>query len=197
QVRTATADFQLESTLADPGREVATRQVLARIAGDSPAVYAVVAQTGLSSLVRRNLHRFLASAFTSSERYATVLRHPEAVERALALFGASEYLTDVLVRYPEEIALLDAAPAAAAGPALFAAEEEPPPRDAVLEYVASSGDGGEQLALLRQQYRRRTFAIAAADVLTARDVFAALRENSAAADAAIVAAVAMAGASEM
>src|SRR5439155_4108701 len=55
---------------------------------------------------RKNLYRFFGSALTSSERYAAVLRHPAAVERALALFESSDYLTDILIRHPDEIATL-------------------------------------------------------------------------------------------
>ncbi len=64
-------------------------------------------RSDFSQHTRRNLDRFLGSAGTTSERYGAVLRAPAAVERALTIFEFSEFLTDILVRHPEEIALLD------------------------------------------------------------------------------------------
>src|SRR5437899_10562248 len=69
-------------------------------------LYQITSRQDLVTQTRKNLFRFLSSAFTSSERYAAVLRHPEAVSRALALFETSDYLTDILIRHPEEIATL-------------------------------------------------------------------------------------------
>src|SRR2546430_7030984 len=46
--------------------------------------YQIASRQDLVPQTRKNLFRFLSSAFTSSERYAAVLRHPEAVSRALA-----------------------------------------------------------------------------------------------------------------
>src|SRR5438105_3326153 len=81
-------------------------QLLDRLASDSPALLAIARQPDLTASARRNLFRFLSSAITSSERYASVRSNPDALSRAMALFDSSEYLTEILVRHPEEIASL-------------------------------------------------------------------------------------------
>ena len=115
-------------------------------------------------MARRNLFRFLSSALTSSERYAAVVRHPEAVERALGILDASEYLTEILVRHPEEIATLaslEEVPSRAGSGYLF---DHPlsgggTQSDPVFAYVASSSSSyGEKLSLLRRHYRHRELA---------------------------------------
>src|SRR5581483_6782486 len=146
---------------------------------------------------RRNLFRFLSSAFTSSERYAAVLRHAAAVDQALVLFESSDYLTDILVRYPDEIATLaplgDAA--RSVGAPLFGDHFSAPRAiDPAFAYIAGSpASYSEKLAVLRQHYRHREFASAARDVLEFRPVYESLSSNSAAADDAIAAALSLAG----
>src|SRR5208283_1139809 len=81
--------------------------VMQRLAIDSPQLREIAGRPELSQHARRNLERFLSSAGTTSERYGAVLRSPEAVERALDIFEFSEYLTDILVRHPAEVSLLE------------------------------------------------------------------------------------------
>ncbi|PYX04033.1 MAG: hypothetical protein DMG85_18550, partial [Acidobacteria bacterium] len=102
----ADVEFQLRSTPEPTTADQSNQQILERLASDAPWLYQIASRQGLVPQTRKNLFRFLSSAFTSSERYAAVLRHPEAVSRALALFETSDYLTDILIRHPEEIATL-------------------------------------------------------------------------------------------
>ena len=81
--------------------------MMQRLAVDSPQLREIAARADLSQHARRNLDRFLSSAGTTSERYGAVLRSPEAVERALTIFEFSEFLTDILVRHPAEVSLLE------------------------------------------------------------------------------------------
>ncbi len=98
-------DFQLwPDTAATP--ESTYSQMLQRLAIDSPQLREIAVRAELSQHARRNLDRFLSSAGTTSERYGAVLRSAGAVEQALTIFEFSEFLTDVLVRHPEEVALL-------------------------------------------------------------------------------------------
>ena len=83
-----------------------TRRRLERLATDAPALYEVVGRSDLNPQARKNLYRFLGSAFGSSLRYATVLQHQQGIRRALALFETSDYLTEILIRHPEEIVTL-------------------------------------------------------------------------------------------
>jgi len=188
--------FRLAATLEASGDQ-SYQQMLERLAVDSPAIYAIAARRELPSHARRNLHRFLSAAFTGSERYAAVLREPQALERALRLFATSDFLTEILLRHPEEIATLASISAEAATDesCLFADTQPARPGDPVFEYAATAALArSERLALLRQHYRHRVFATAARDVMELRPVYDSLAEMTAAADDALRAAVAMAGA---
>ena len=83
-----------------PSAENSYSQIMQRLAVDAPRLLDVISHADLSPHARRNLDRFLSSAATNSERYGAVLRSPEAVEHALTIFEFSNYLTDILVRYP-------------------------------------------------------------------------------------------------
>jgi len=128
-----------------------------------------------------------------------VLRHPEAVSRALALFETSDYLTDILIRHPEEIATLaelGETPSRVGSGYLF---EGPLSKgreigDPVFAYLGmSKAPYGEKLSLLRQHYRHRVFAAGARDVTELRNVYESLGTTTAAAEDAIAAAFALAG----
>ncbi len=192
----SSADFQLGTQLFAAAREPAEAQMMERLAADSPQLYAVVQSAELDLPARRQLNRFLSAAFTSSERYAAVTRAPEALERAIRLFGVSDYLTDMLVRHPEEIATVGRMGARREpGSELFrAAAGYEPAADPVFEYLgASSAPYGEKLGLLRQHYRHRVFVSGARDVVELRPVYESLAGTSAAAEAAISAALSIAG----
>ncbi len=190
---------QGEFRLAPPeiGREHSYQQILERLAMDSPALYEVAAQRDLTSHTRRNLQRFLSAAFTSSERYAALVHNPEAVERAMRLFQVSDYLTDILVRHPQEIGTIveitESTNRENSG-ALFATEGLlGAGTDPVFAYLAASpAPRSEKLAMLRQHYRHRVFSSGARDVMEVRPVYDSLSEMSAAADNAIGAALAIA-----
>jgi len=199
-LETAEAEFQLRGTPEPTTADQSNQQILDRLAGDVPELYQIANRHDLSPQARKNLFRFLSAAFTSSERYAAVVRHPEAVARGLALFEASDYLTDILMRHPEEVATL-------------AEVSEPPSRvgstylfdgplgqgrgagDPVFAYLASAGvPYGEKLSLLRQHYRHRIFAAGARDITELRGVYESLGETTNAAEDAIAAAYGIAGA---
>src|SRR2546423_14599285 len=102
----ADVEFQLRSTPEPTTADQSNQQILERLASDAPWLYQIANRQDLVPQTRKNLFRFLSSAFTSSERYAAVLRHPEAVSRALALFETYVYLTDCLIFIPGECATL-------------------------------------------------------------------------------------------
>jgi [glutamine synthetase] adenylyltransferase / [glutamine synthetase]-adenylyl-L-tyrosine phosphorylase len=194
------APFELRGPLEPGAADQSNQQILERLATDSPSLRAIVTRSELSPQARTNLFRFLWSAFTSSERYAALIRYPEAVARALTLFETSDYLTDILVRHPEEIATLadlDDAPSTAGSGHLFGS----PPSfgravgDPVFAYLAESpASYGEKLAFLRKHYRHRVFAAGARDITEQRDVYSSFASTSAAAEDAIAAAFQIAGA---
>ncbi len=195
-------DFELRSALEPATADASSRQILERLAADAPALYRTAIRPDLSPQARKNLFRFLGSAFTSSQRYGAVVRHADAVERALTLFESSDYLTDILIRHPEEIATLahlDASPPRPGSPYLFESVLAPAPAatDPVFAYLASAPAlYGEKLSLLRQHYRHRVLAAGAKDVSEARGAYESFAETTAAADDAIAAAFALAGSPE-
>jgi glutamate-ammonia-ligase adenylyltransferase len=192
--------FELRGPLEPGAADQSNQQILERLATDSPALRAIVTRADMSAQARANLFRFLWSAFTSSERYAAVIRYPEAVARGLALFDSSAYLTDILVRHPEEIATLgdlDDAPSSSGTGHLFGSSVTlgRAVSDPVFAYLADSpAPYGERLALLRKHYRHRIFAAGARDITEQRDVYTSLASTSAAAEDAVAAAFQIAGA---
>ncbi len=173
--------------------------LMERLAIDSPGWSEIATRSELSQHARRNLDRFLSSAGTTSERYGEVVRSPDAVERALTIFEFSEYLTDILVRHPGEVGLLDqieVRPDPSAGE-LFdqGSAAQDMDRDPVFAYLARDKvDRSEAMSILRRHYRRRMFLSGARDLFQSRDVFESLTDNTAAADAAVQAALAIAAA---
>ena len=152
----------------------------------------------LSQPARKNLYRFLEAAFGSSRRYAAMLRHQEGVRRALVLFESSEYLTEILIRHPEEIVTLaeleESAPRAQ-GRYLFEKSLglSETARDPVFAYLADSPSPyAEKLAWLRQHFRHRAFVVGARDVIEGRDVYDSFKATTAAAEDVMAAAVRMA-----
>jgi glutamate-ammonia-ligase adenylyltransferase len=180
-----------------PSAENSYSQVMQRLATDAPRLLDVVSQANLSPHARRNLDRFLSSAATNSERYGAVLRSPAAVEHALTIFECSNYLTDILVRYPADVALLDdvrVQPDTEAA-ALFdvPTDQSNAAADSALAYLSQNGvDRQEALVLMRQRFRQALFISGARDLYSVRDVFQALAENTTAADRALRSALAIA-----
>src|SRR5205814_224640 len=145
-----------------------------------------------------------SSAYSSSDRYAAVLRSQEAIARSLPVFENSEYLTEILVRYPEELTTLGEfqlqAPRVSSAslfdvPATEFGDGQLSSGDPVFHYIASSTAAyGEKIALLRQQFRHRMFASGARDLAEHRSVYSSLAETNSAAEDAIAAAFSLAGA---
>ena len=187
------SDFHLQPS-AESVSEPSFQQMLTRLAADAPQLYEV-ARRDISPNARRNLQRFLSSAFTSSERYAVVAANPAALERALTLFETSEFLTDVLVRHPEEILSLSAAPSPLNAPELFAPPSELGGSASLVDLIAHTSIAhGEKLALLRQFYRHRVFLAGTQDVEQHRAVYESLRDATSAAFDVIRAALVLADA---
>ncbi len=180
-----------------PSAENSYSQILQRLAVDAPRLLEVISNASLSSHARRNLDRFLSSAATNSERYGAVLRSPDAVERALTIFEHSNYLADILVRYPADVELLSRIHEQheTEDAVLFDVppDQVSPIPDPILAYLSMVNvDRQEALGLQRQQFRQNLFVSAARDLYQGRGVYQALRENSTAADRALQSALSMA-----
>ena len=195
----AQSEFRLQTRTAASG-DHSTQVLLAKLAEDAPSLSAVLKSLESGSAARKNLLRFLGSAFTSSERYAAVLRHQDAIARAIAVFGLSEYLTDALVRYPDEVASLaevaPSRPAWSGGRLLNLPEQDGfASRDPVFAYVAESWAGqDEKVAMLRRHFRHCMFVSGARDATEVRPIYSSLADTTAAAEDAISAAFSISGA---
>jgi len=193
-------EFKLLSALEPATSDPSSQQIVERLATDAPALYEIANRRDLNPQARKNFYRFLGSAFSSSQRYAGVLRNQEAVGRALALFETSDYLTEILIRHPEEIvtlAELDEVVPPTGGRYLFEkslglAETA---RDPVFAYLADSpATHAEKLALLRQHFRHRAFVVGARDVIELRGVYESFEATTAAAEDVMATAVHLADA---
>ena len=191
--------FELQTAEIEFGRVPSDQQVLRQLGVDSPALYRIASNPELEAHTRRNLFKFLSSAFTSAERYRAVADAPDAVERALELFRTSEFLTDILIRHPEDVASLNDLRTSSTrhqNEVLFATDDliRGGHSEGLEDYLASDAlTWSEGMALLRRRFRYRMFLSGARDVIEARPVFASLADTTAAAEEAIAAAWAMVG----
>jgi len=193
------SEFRLQSRVAAVGDQP-IHVLLERLAEDAPTLSSALKKFDSASTQHKNLLRFLGAAFGSSERYAAVLRHQDAIVRSIAVFGMSEYLTDILVRYPDEVATLAEVapnrPAWSGGHLLNLSEEDGfAVRDPVFAYLANSRAWhAEKIAMLRRHFRHCMFTSGARDVTERRPIYSSFADTTAAAEDAISAAFAMAGA---
>jgi len=179
--------------------EASNRRLLEALAVNAPAIHHLATRADLNPVARKNLFRFLDSAFTSSARFEIVAAHPKALESALCLFEGSEYLSQILIRHPEEIATLselNCAPARAGSGYLF---EQPgagarASHDPVLDHLVSWDlPHTEKLAVLRRHCLHRIFAVGATDLLEVRSVYHSLGLTTAIAEDAVRCALGLAG----
>ncbi|HUO59692.1 MAG TPA: hypothetical protein VMU24_03425, partial [Candidatus Acidoferrales bacterium] len=155
--------------------EQGSSQLLSRLQADSPMLAEFAAQAPLGSVLRKNLYRFLGAATTSTERYRSVLQHADKVKKAGPLFAHSDFATDLLVRYPEEIQFL---------------EQREPHLQSLVARVKELRDQHEVMAELRSSFRHATFVVTAHDVLQPRSVWSSLGELTSAANEVVSAALA-------
>ena len=195
----AVDDFRLRSVPEAFSAEQSHQQLLERLADDAPALARALTALPSASAGRRNAFRFLGAAFSTSDRYAAILREQRAIVESLPLFESSEYLTEILVRHPEEVATLarirSSVPQAAnAGLFNLFGAADSVRNDSVFAYIARSNSAhSERIALLRRHFRHCAFASGARDLLEQRPVYPALAETSSAAEEAISAAFGIAG----
>ena len=196
----AADEFQLRSLPEASVTDQSNQQLLERLAEDAPELSRALKGEVPGSAERKNLLRFLSSTFSSSERYAAVLRDQAAVARSLRLFKLSEYLVEILVRHPEEVSALaeiQSSSARLTSGNLFnlSPDDRFAGPDPVFAYVASSvTEHREKIALLRRHFRHCMFASGARDIAELRPIYFSLAETTVAAEEAITAAFGISGA---
>ncbi|HEX8926557.1 MAG TPA: hypothetical protein VF786_12235 [Terriglobales bacterium] len=154
--------------------EQGNSQLLNRLQTDSPLLAEFAAQAQLGSVLRKNLYRFLSAAITSAERYRAVLQHAEKVKLAEPLFAHSDFATNLLVRYPEEIEFVDA---------------QAVPKHSLLHGVGGVRDAHEVMAELRSWFRHANFVATAYELQHPSPVWSSLKHLTAAADEVVAAAL--------
>ncbi|MBV9183808.1 MAG: hypothetical protein JO356_21095, partial [Acidobacteria bacterium] len=192
-------EFRLQSRSEGAFSEQGYGQMVERLGEDAPQLASLLKAAQPGSLARKNLLRLLSAAFASSARYATLIREQAALARSQAVFASTEYLTELLVRHPEEVATLgdivsSDREAHGASLLIFPEQDSLSARDPVFSYIASTdAPPSERIALLRRYFRHRMFRSGARDVVELRPIYQALSETSSAAEEAIAAALGIAG----
>ena len=196
-------DFQLRAQAEGSALDPSPQQLRERLAEDAPDLSRVFEGESLSVTGRKNLLRFLGSGYGSSERYRLILRHQHAIARSVRIFDSSEYLTEILARYPDEIETLSeinsSVPGVGGGlfdllPPLLGEDQFASSGDAVFAYISNStASPADKIALLRRHFRHRMFASGARDIVELRPIYSSFAETTSAAEAAISAAFGIAG----
>jgi glutamine synthetase adenylyltransferase len=155
--------------------------VLERLAEDAPSIAALARRDDLHATTRRHVERWLSAAAATPERYARVIAAPLAAEKALLVLEASEYVADVLARFPHDVVVFGGV------------EQDPGAAPCRPGYLFPEQERGEALSRLRERFRQRMLACAAKDIFESPAVYSSLANTTAAADEAIRSAVAIAG----
>jgi len=193
----AEADFQLlGDTVEARGFDA---HLMQQLAADVPALCQLTHRGNLHPETRKNLIRFLSSAFSSSQSWGVLRRYAATVESALPLFETSGYLSDILVRHPDEIAVLENLPKGivrlGSGDLFRKLSRESVASDPVLAYIAEADLTLQQkLAHLRKRQRQLELSTGARDILQPRNVYESLACTTDMAEDAITTAFRIAGA---
>jgi glutamate-ammonia-ligase adenylyltransferase len=197
-----TASFELKPSGGgtEPGRH-SYPAMLRLLDSRAPDLARRLREADFPARVRPRAARFLAALLASPEILSWVGKHPAAWERALEVFRASECLSDLLVRHPQELVALDpkALPPASVSqlampldllpvsvdPSGVGFEDSaqhlgPGPRPPDPWTWVNDSDLGirEKTDRLRQYFRARTVDLGARDCVRMDDVFASLRDWS-------------------
>lgn len=195
-------EFRLQTRSEIPTADQSNQLLMEKLAEDAPEVARALQAATLSG--RKNLLRFLSSAYGSSEQYATVVNYQRAIARCSSVFELSEYLSECLVRYPQEVSTLaevhsNAPPLPGANlfavPASMFDEALLKEGDAVFDYIANStASEAQKVGLLRRHFRHLMFASGTRDLVEQRSIYGSFSETTVAAEQAISAAFRIAGA---
>jgi [glutamine synthetase] adenylyltransferase / [glutamine synthetase]-adenylyl-L-tyrosine phosphorylase len=160
-------------------------------------------QASIPDRARKNAVRFLGHLLSSSELFAQARENPARFDRALQLIGVSEYLAELLIHHPEDLAALDSNSVSSSGAAQLDMALEGdceagsplvvPADPSIFPWTAAPGWGlREEMALLRRHYRAQKLVLSSRDCGSLGSVFTSLKNWSALARRAISTALAAA-----
>src|SRR5205809_145024 len=81
------------------------RSTLEFLDAQAPEVAELVRKAEIPERARPNVARFFASLLGSSERFRLAREQPQLVHRAVEVIGASDYMGELLIHHPEDIAV--------------------------------------------------------------------------------------------
>jgi [glutamine synthetase] adenylyltransferase / [glutamine synthetase]-adenylyl-L-tyrosine phosphorylase len=178
---------------------------LSFLEAQAPELAAVVKDASLSERARPAAARLFAALLGTSERFALARQQPQRLKRALEVMATSDYLAELLIRHPEDLATFNSIGSAFFDSVELGPEVRPAPADQMEIPLDRAGqlsppepftwategnlDLRQQMAVLRRQYRAGVMTLGARDVTGLDSVFASLARWSALASQAIATAL--------
>jgi [glutamine synthetase] adenylyltransferase / [glutamine synthetase]-adenylyl-L-tyrosine phosphorylase len=181
------ATFELKpltGVVTDQGLQ-SYESTLALLETQAPDLARVVRVVSVPDRARKNVTRLLANLFGSSERFALARREPERVRRALELLGVSDYLGELLIRHPEDLAVLEPVEHSEKSVVSYGNESGQieiglgevggSAMPAAFPWASAVGLGlREKMALLRRHYRTEALQLGAQDCPGLPSIFGSL-----------------------
>ncbi len=192
------------AVLEDPGN-ASFATVLNFLDARAPGLAAVVRKFSLPDAARSNAAALLGSLFSSADHFAIVRENPGKLEQALMILRSSEYLAELLVHHPEDLAAIGGekqeeleTPAGQMAIPLSAQNggevNSLAPACEPFPWVRESGwDARQQMAVLRKHFRAQSLALSARDLAAMPSVFTSLGRWSALASRSVSSALWVAG----
>jgi [glutamine synthetase] adenylyltransferase / [glutamine synthetase]-adenylyl-L-tyrosine phosphorylase len=197
-----TAPFELKPSTAgtEPGRH-SYPSMLRLLDSRAPDLARRLREASLPARIRPRVVRFLAALLPSPETLAWASEHPAAWELALEVLRASECLSDLLIRHPQDLAGLDSK-TPMPGSVYQLAMQIDLPRESAESSVVGFAESTPHLLLesrppvpwawvndrdlkirekpdrLRQHFRASTLSLGARDCVQISDIFDSLRRWS-------------------
>jgi glutamate-ammonia-ligase adenylyltransferase len=199
--RAGAAAFDLKPLPTLPSEHSASSldSILAFLDAQAPELAERVRSVPLPERGRRNVARFFSSLLGAAERFELAREQPERLRSALDILRASDYLGELLIHHPEDVAAMEAAGPASPMPGAAAQMEMPivgaemRPHAAPYSWAIAPGLGmAEKMALLRRHFRARVLSLGAADLEGLGSIFAALDRWSTLAARSVATALALA-----
>jgi len=172
--------YALEPLIAPVGDHAphSYKSLLEYLDTQAPELAALVRNAKIPDRTRKNVTRLFGALLAHPEGFGYACQQPECVERALQIAGSSEYLTDLLVHHPEDIAALDCPEARHPAPEDQAEMNIGLEKAITLEPFAWVTEGAfdvrEKMALLRRNFRSTVLELGAADLADLAGIFARL-----------------------